>query len=129
MMTNLHEIYKCNVCGNIVEVTHAGAGELVCCGQPMKQMVAGTSDGAAEKHVPVIEKVEGGYVVRIGSVEHPMTEAHHIEWIELICVKCGKIQRKHLAPTDKPEAFFATTSDHVIAREYCNLHGLWQAEK
>lgn len=127
-MTNIHEIYKCTVCGNMVEVTHAGAGELVCCGQPMKKMVAGTSDGAAEKHVPVIEKVEGGYLVKVGSVAHPMTEAHYIEWIELICLESGCIQRKQLTPTDKPEAFFASTSARVMAREYCNLHGLWQAE-
>ena len=127
-MTNLHEIYKCSVCGNMVEVIHAGAGELVCCGQPMKLQVAGTSDGAAEKHVPVIEKAEGGYLVKVGSVEHPSTEAHYIEWIELVCLQCGKIQRKQLKPGDKPEVFFASTSDQVIAREYCNLHGLWKAE-
>jgi superoxide reductase len=113
----------------MVEVVHAGAGELVCCGQPMKVMKAGISDGAAEKHVPVIEKTEGGYKVQVGSVEHPSTPAHYIEWIELICVECGKVQRKHLKPGDKPEAFFSTKAEHVIAREYCNLHGLWQAEK
>jgi len=128
-MTTLQAVYKCSICGNMVEIVHAGAGELVCCGQPMKQMQAGTSDGAAEKHVPVIEKVEGGYTVKVGSVEHPSTEAHYIEWIELICTKCGKVQRKHLKPGDKPEAFFASEAEQVIAREYCNLHGLWQAEK
>ena len=125
-MTKVGEIYKCEVCGNIVEVLHAGAGELVCCGQPMKNMVAGTTDGAAEKHVPVIEKVEGGYKVKVGSVAHPMTEAHYIEWIELICNKCGKVQRKYLKPGDAPEAVFASDSDSVTAREYCNLHGLWE---
>ena len=127
-MTKVAEIYKCEVCGNIVEVLHAGAGELVCCGQPMKNMVAGTTDGAAEKHVPVIEKVEGGYKVKVGSVAHPMTEAHYIEWIELICNKCGKVQRKYLKPGDAPEAVFASDSDSVTAREYCNLHGLWEAK-
>ncbi len=127
-MTKVGEIYKCEVCGNIVEVLHAGAGELVCCGQPMKNMVAGTTDGAAEKHVPVIEKVEGGYKVKVGSVAHPMTEAHFIEWIELICNKCGKVQRKYLKPGDAPEAVFASDSDSVTAREYCNLHGLWEAK-
>ncbi len=127
-MTKVGEIYKCEVCGNIVEVLHAGAGELVCCGQPMKNMVAGTTDGAAEKHVPVIEKVEGGYKVKVGSVAHPMTEAHYIEWIELICNKCGKVQRKYLKPGDAPEAVFASDSDSVTAREYCNLHGLWEAK-
>ena len=127
-MTKVGEIYKCEVCGNIVEVLHAGAGELVCCGQPMKNMVAGTTDGAAEKHVPVIEKVEGGYKVKVGSVAHPMTEAHYIEWIELICNKCGKVQRKYLKPGEAPEAVFASDSDSVTARECCNLHGLWEAK-
>ena len=127
-MTKVNEIYKCAVCGNIVEVVHAGAGELVCCGQPMKRMDEGTSDGAAEKHVPVIEKIEGGYKVKVGSVEHPMIETHYIEWIELVCEKCGKVQRKHLKPGDKPEAVFKSDSDKVTAREYCNLHGLWKAE-
>ena len=127
-MTKLNEIYKCAVCGNIVEVVHAGAGELVCCGQPMKRMDEGTSDGSAEKHVPVIEKIEGGYKVKVGSVDHPMIDTHYIEWIELVCEKCGKVQRKHLKPGDKPEAVFKSDSDKVIAREYCNLHGLWKAE-
>ena len=127
-MTKMNEIYKCSVCGNIVEVVHASGGELVCCGKPMQKMEAGTSDGAAEKHVPVIEKIEGGYRVTIGSVEHPMTEEHYIEWIELICEKCGKVQRKQLRPGDKPCAEFASKSDKVLAREYCNLHGLWQKE-
>lgn len=126
-MTQLNEIYVCAVCANQVEVTHAGAGELVCCGQPMKLQQPATSDGAAEKHVPVIEKVEGGYHVKIGSVEHPSTQAHYIEWIELIC-SCGKVQRKYLKPGDKPEAFFKTEAPKVTAREYCNLHGLWKAE-
>lgn len=127
-MTKLNEIYKCAVCGNIVEVVHAGAGELVCCGQPMKRMDEGTSDGAAEKHVPVIEKIEGGYKVKVGSVDHPMMDTHYIEWIELVCEKCGKVQRKFLKPGDKPEAVFQLDSDKVTAREYCNLHGLWKAE-
>lgn len=127
-MTKLNEIYKCAVCGNIVEVVHAGAGELVCCGQPMKRMDEGTSDGAAEKHVPVIENIEGGYKVKVGSVDHPMIDTHYIEWIELVCEKCGKVQRKYLKPGDKPEAVFKSDSDKVIAREYCNLHGLWKAE-
>lgn len=127
-MTQLHDIYVCEVCKNRVEVVKGAAGELVCCGQPMKHAVPGTSDGAVEKHVPVIEKIDGGYKVKVGSVEHPSTEAHYIEWIELISPSCGKIQRKHLNPGDKPEAVFYTKADKVIAREYCNLHGLWQAE-
>ena len=128
-MTKLHEIYVCPVCGNRIEIVHDGAGELVCCGQPMKRAEAGTSDGAAEKHVPVIEKIAEGYRVKVGSVEHPSTEAHYIEWIELICLSCGKVQRKHLKPGDKPEAVFETKATQVFAREYCNLHGLWQSEK
>ena len=125
-MTKVNEIYKCSVCGNMVEVVHAGGGELVCCGQPMKLQNAGTTDGATEKHVPVIEKIEGGYRVKVGSVAHPMLDAHYIEWIELVCTECGKIQRKHLKPGDAPEAVFETKAEKVIAREYCNLHGLWE---
>ena len=126
-MTKLNEIYTCSLCGNRVEVIKEGAGALICCGQPMKPEVAGTSDGAAEKHVPVIEKVPGGFKVKVGSVEHPSTEAHYIEWIELICA-CGKVQRKYLKPGEKPEAVFLTDCEKATAREYCNLHGLWQAE-
>ena len=127
-MTKLHEIYICAVCGNRIEIVHDGSGALSCCGQSMKLAVAGTSDGAVEKHVPVIEKIEGGYKVKVGSVEHPSTQAHYIEWIELICLPCGRVQRKHLKPGEKPEAVFETQAEKVLAREYCNLHGLWQAE-
>ena len=127
-MTQKNEIYVCKTCGNIVEVVHGGAGELACCGKPMEKQVAGTSDGAAEKHVPVIEKIEGGYKVKVGSVAHPMVEAHYIEFIELICEKCGKVQRKYLTPGQTPEAEFKSNSDQVTAREYCNLHGLWEAK-
>lgn len=127
-MTKLNEIYKCDKCGNIVEVVHAGEGELVCCGAPMTLKTENTSDGAMEKHVPVIEKTEKGYLVKVGSAEHPMLPEHYIEWIELICLECGKVQRKWLKPGDKPQAEFCTKSTKVIAREYCNLHGLWKAE-
>lgn len=127
-MTKLNDIYKCETCGNIVEVVHAAGGELSCCGHAMKLMQAGLSDGAAEKHVPVIEKIDGGYRVTVGSVEHPMLDNHYIEWIELVCEKCGKVQRKYLKPGEKPQAEFKSDSDKVIAREYCNLHGLWQKE-
>ncbi len=127
-MTKVNEVYKCSVCGNMVEVLHAGAGELVCCGQPMKLQNPGVTDGATEKHVPVIEKIEGGYRVKVGSVAHPMLDAHYIEFIELICEECGKVQRKYLKPGDAPEAVFETKAEKVIAREYCNLHGLWQKE-
>lgn len=118
-------IYKCELCGNIVEVIHEGAGELVCCGQPMKLMVENTVDAAKEKHVPVIEKTADGINVKVGSVSHPMEEKHYIEWIEIIAD--GKAYRQFLNPGETPEATFNITADEVTAREYCNLHGLWKA--
>ncbi|MFP3869574.1 MAG: desulfoferrodoxin [Syntrophobacteria bacterium] len=124
-MAEMLEIYKCDVCGNIVEVVHAGEGELVCCGQPMKLMVAGTVDAAKEKHVPVVEKTDKGYTVKVGSVAHPMEEKHYIEWIEVVAG--GKMYRQFLKPGQVPEATFAIEADQVTAREYCNIHGLWQA--
>ena len=120
------EVYKCSVCGNMVEVIHVGGGELVCCGQPMILQVENTVDAAKEKHVPVIEKVNNGYLVKIGAVPHPMEEKHYIEWIELIID--GVACRKFLKPGDKPEALFEVKADNVTAREYCNLHGLWSAK-
>ena len=125
MATKRLEIYKCLVCGNMVEMIHAGEGELVCCGQAMKQLVENTVDAAKEKHVPVIEKVDGGFKVKVGSVPHPMEEKHYIEWIELVAD--GKAYRQFLNPGDAPEATFAVSAAEVTAREYCNLHGLWKA--
>ena len=119
------EVYKCEVCGNIVEVLHGGVGELVCCGQPMTLQSENTVDAAKEKHVPVIEKVAGGYMVKVGAVAHPMEEKHHIEWIELLAG--DKAFRQFLNVGDAPEAFFAVDAPQVSAREYCNLHGLWKA--
>lgn len=124
-MTKQLEVYKCELCGNIVEVLHTGAGELVCCGQPMKLFVENTVDAAKEKHVPVIEKIDGGYKVKLGSVPHPMEEKHYIEWIELVAG--SKVQRQFLKPGDAPEAAFQTTAIDVSARAYCNLHGLWRS--
>ncbi len=120
-------IYRCNVCGNIVLVLNAGRGELVCCGKPMEKLEPGTTDAAVEKHVPVIEKVEGGYKVRVGSVPHPMEEKHYIQWIELQAE--GKSYIQFLKPGEAPEAFFAVEAERVTAREYCNLHGLWASSK
>jgi superoxide reductase len=120
------EIYKCNVCGNIVEVLHGGAGELVCCGQPMEKLTEKTADQGKEKHVPVIEKIDGGYKVKIGSVPHPMEEKHYIEWIELLAD--GTAYRKFLNPGDAPEAVFSVKANTVAAREYCNVHGLWKGQ-
>jgi len=119
------EIYKCEVCGNIVEVLHEGDGKLVCCDQPMKLFIENTVDAAKEKHVPVVERRNDGYLVKVGSVAHPMEEKHYIEWIELIAD--GKAYREFLSPGAKPEAFFKISASSVQAREYCNLHGLWKA--
>ena len=124
-MTEKLQIYKCEVCGNIVEVLHTGAGQLVCCGKPMKLFVENTVDAAKEKHVPVIEKTASGYKVKVGGVAHPMEEKHYIEWIELIAD--GKAYRQFLNPGDVPEAAFDIQAKQAIAREYCNLHGLWKA--
>jgi superoxide reductase len=118
------EVYKCGECGNIVEVLHAGKGNLVCCGQPMNLLVENTVDAAKEKHVPVIEKVEGGVKVKVGEVPHPMEEKHWIEWVEIIAD--GKTYRQYLNPGETPEATFNVTADQITAREYCNIHGLWK---
>jgi superoxide reductase len=124
-MTEKLQIYKCEVCGNIVEVLHAGQGELVCCGKPMKLFVENSVDAAKEKHVPVIEKTGTGFKVKIGSVPHPMEEKHYIEWIEVIAD--GKAYRQFLKPGETAEAFFEISASTITAREYCNLHGLWKA--
>lgn len=118
-------IYKCNECGNIVEVLHAGSGDLVCCGENMELLVENTVDAAKEKHVPVIEKTNDGYKVSVGSVPHPMVEEHYIEWISL-CAD-GKIFRTFLKPGDAPEAVFCIDAADVSAHSYCNLHGLWKS--
>ena len=125
-MTKIREIYKCNVCGNIVEVLHAGVGELVCCGEPMELLKEKTQDSAVEKHVPYIEKIKDGVVVKVGqNQEHPMEEKHYIEWIQIIAN--GQSFRKFLKPGDKPQAQFKITADNIEAREYCNIHGLWKS--
>ncbi|MBL8967549.1 MAG: desulfoferrodoxin [Spirochaetaceae bacterium] len=124
-MAGLMQVYKCEKCGNIVEVLHAGDGDLVCCGQPMKLFVENTTDAAKEKHLPVVEKTPEGYKVTVGSVLHPMEAEHYIEWIELIAD--GEVHRKQLKPGDKPEALFCVKAAKVAAREYCNKHGLWKA--
>ncbi len=120
------QIYKCMVCGNIVEVLHGGVGELVCCGKPMELLDEKTDDAATEKHVPVIEKIDGGYKVKVGSVPHPMEDKHYIEWIELLAD--GKAYRQFLEPGSEPEAIFNIEASSVTAREHCNVHGLWKGE-
>ena len=126
-MTEKMQVYKCELCGNIVEILHGGAAPLVCCGKDMKRMTENTVDAAKEKHVPVIEKTEKGVKVKVGAVAHPMEEKHCIEWIELIAD--GKIFLEYLKPGMAPEAVFCLcfTPKTLVAREYCNLHGLWKA--
>ncbi len=123
-MTKKNEVYKCPLCGNIVEVMHTGAGELVCCGQPMDLMAENSVDAAQEKHVPVVEKTDNGYKVTVGSVAHPMDDNHWIEWIELVAG--STVYRQNLNPGDAPEATFCVDAADVTARAYCNLHGHWQ---
>ncbi|MBU0672513.1 MAG: desulfoferrodoxin [Candidatus Margulisbacteria bacterium] len=120
------EVYKCGVCGNIVEVVHVGGGELVCCDQPMILQKENTVDAAKEKHVPVIEKNDKGILVKVGTVAHPMEDKHYIEWIEVI--SDGRSCRKFLKPGQKPEAHFGAKSADIIVRAYCNLHGLWMVK-
>ena len=124
-MTERSRVYKCNVCGNIIEVLHAGVGKLVCCGQEMELLKEKTEDLGDEKHVPVIEKTGKGFKVMVGSVPHPMEEEHYIEWIELIAD--GRIYRKFLKPGDMPEAEFCIEALEVTAKEYCNIHGHWKS--
>jgi superoxide reductase len=119
------EVYKCETCGNIVEVLDGGPGELVCCGQPMEHFVENTVDAAKEKHVPVIEKAGDSLKVKVGSVPHPMEKEHYIQWVEVIAD--GKAYREFLEPGGAPEAAFNVKADKITAREYCNLHGLWKA--
>jgi len=126
-MAKRFDIFKCDLCGNIIEsLFDGGGGPITCCGKPATLMEANTVDAAQEKHVPVIEKIDGGYKVKVGSVTHPMEEKHYIMWIELIAD--GYSLRKFLNPGDQPEAIFKTDAKNVTAREYCNLHGLWKAQ-
>jgi superoxide reductase len=124
-MVEPRQIYKRNVCGNIVEVLHVGGGQLVCCGQPMELLSEKREDVGNEKHVPVIENTEIGIRVKIGSVSHPMEENHYIEWVEIITQE--GTHRKFLKPGDKPEAEFSVKAEGFSARTYCNIHGLWKS--
>ncbi|MFA4857782.1 MAG: desulfoferrodoxin [Candidatus Margulisiibacteriota bacterium] len=129
-MTNVKDrlaVYKCSVCGNVVEVMHVGGGELVCCGKPMLLQVPNTVDASKEKHVPVIEKTATGFLAKIGAVPHPMEEKHYIEWIEVIVN--GKLCHRFLKPGDQPLAEFALPQGEIEVRAYCNLHGLWSAKE
>ncbi len=123
-MTEMNQVWKCEVCGNIVEVLHAGVGQLVCCGQPMNLMEARLTEAEGyEKHLPVIEQGDGVVKVKVGSVPHPMMENHWIEWIALDTDR--GVHRKYLKPGDEPEAVFRTGDRVLQAREYCNIHGHW----
>ena len=125
-MTKRCEVYRCAVCGAVVEVLSGGGGTLHCCGQPMERMEEHAKDVGVEKHLPVVEKVERGYLVKVGQVPHPMQSEHHIEWIELLTPR--GVQHQQLCATGKPEALFLTEETPVAARAYCNLHGLWRSE-
>lgn len=125
-MTEINQIYRCPICGNIVEVIHTGQGQLVCCGQPMELLVTKYEDVGVEKHLPVIEKTETGIIVKIGSVPHPMEENHYIELIEFITN--DKVYKKFLKPGQTPVAEFEIKTDNIKARAYCNVHGLWQSK-
>ncbi len=126
-MTERLQVYKCEICGNIVEVLHSGKGQLVCCGQPMTLLRENSVDAAQEKHVPVVERTKEGVKVTVGSVPHPMNDDHYIEWIEVIAD--GIAYRQFLNPGDPPEASFAVPTAEVTARANCNLHGLWKVEE
>jgi len=124
-MTERLQIFKCDVCGIIVEALEGGAGEPVCCSFRMKLLEAKTEDATTEKHVPFIEPIDGGVKVRVGqNAAHPMAEEHYIQWIELLAD--GKAYRQFLNPGDAPEAVFNVTGENLSAREYCNVHGLWK---
>lgn len=127
-MTNLRELYHCSICGNVVEVVNTGATSLVCCGKPMEKLVAGSQDASLEKHVPVVEAVDGGIKVKVGSAPHPMEEKHFIRFIEILTK--DQVLRAELAPNQAPEATFLVNPDDVVeVREYCTVHGLWNASK
>lgn len=124
-MTNLNEVYKCEICGNITEVLHAAGGQLICCGQVMTLQAENTVEAATEKHIPVLEKIENGFRVSVGIVAHPMTAEHYIEWIEVLAD--NKLYRKNLKLGEEPSAEFFIEADNIVARAYCNLHGHWKS--
>ncbi|MBN1232444.1 MAG: desulfoferrodoxin [Candidatus Coatesbacteria bacterium] len=128
-MTEKFQVYKCEICGNIVEMLHAGQGQMICCGQPMVLKIENTVDASKEKHIPVIEVLNDNEVlVKVGSVPHPMEEKHYIEWIEVLTTD-DRIIRKYFKPGDVPEAKFCYPDKVKFAKEYCNIHGLWKGEK
>jgi len=126
-MAGFQKVYKCEKCGNIVDVLHEGAGNLVCCGMEMVLMEENSIDAANEKHIPVIEKTENGIIVKVGTIDHPMTDEHYIEWIEVINGPYS--QKEFLKPNNKPQAeSYVPFNENLIARPYCNLHKLWKSK-
>ncbi|PKK85548.1 MAG: desulfoferrodoxin [Thermoplasmata archaeon HGW-Thermoplasmata-1] len=125
-MTERYEVYKCGICGNIVEMLHSGAGQLVCCGEPMNLFTENTVDASKEKHVPVMENTQQGVLVKVGNVPHPMEEKHHIELVEIVTE--DGVCRRYLKPGEEPRALFECQKKMLKAREYCNIHGLWSAK-
>jgi len=124
-MTAKYEVYKCEICGNIIEVFHSGRGTLKCCGKAMSLLATNTEDAAEEKHVPVMKKSDGEIKVSVGEFPHPMEEKHYIEWVEIIAD--GKLSVEFLKPGQKPDAIFCSNASDIKVRAYCNLHGLWRA--
>ncbi|MEG0371852.1 MAG: desulfoferrodoxin [Clostridium sp.] len=125
-MSKFNKLYKCEVCDLVTQVTRDGFGKLVCCGKPMVELIENTVEASLEKHTPVIEKVDGGVIVKVGSVPHPMEEKHSIQWIELYVG--DMLYRKNLNPSDKPEAFFEVKdAEGAIAKAYCDIHGYWKS--
>jgi superoxide reductase len=120
------DVFKCEVCGNIVQLLHSGGGTLICCGKPMVKLEENTEDEGYEKHVPVVEKTDNGYKVKVGDVPHPMDDDHYIQWIEIIAD--GVSYRQYLNPGEKPEAEFCIDAVKVTAREFCNVHGQWKSK-
>jgi superoxide reductase len=125
-MTEINQVYKCNVCGNIVEMVHQGAGELICCGQPMELRQEKSEEEGTEKHKPIIDRTGKGVIVKIGSMPHPMESQHYIEWIEAVTE--NKVYRKYLEPGQDPKAEFFIETENISARAYCNVHGLWSSK-
>jgi superoxide reductase len=125
-MTEINQVYKCEICGNIVEILHTGGGQLICCGQDMTLLEEKDSDEGQEKHVPVIEKQGNKVIVKVGDVPHPMEDNHYIEWIEIIAD--GVVYRKNLKPGLDPVAEFEISATKIEAREYCGVHGLWKSK-
>lgn len=122
-MTEIHQIYKCQVCGNIVEMLHSGAGEMSCCGQPMDLKQSKSEEEGIEKHRPVMERTETGVIVQVGETPHPMESEHYIEWIEVVTEH--RVYRKFLEPGSEPVVEFFLEAKNITARAYCNVHGLW----